>query len=123
MKANEFIREHGLQYTKSILEQFPKHTHVTNDGRMFIDENTCCNHVKRQLGELVKMSELNRIVESHALVQSYKGCGKPREHALSTAKFTLNHFKLTRELEVEIYGNNDREVRLEQAILDVESCR
>ena len=50
------------------------------------------------------------------LIKSYKGCGKPKETALGTAKFTLRHLKSTRKLEIELFGSNDRELELEQAI-------
>ena len=50
------------------------------------------------------------------IVKSYKGCGKPKETALATAKFTLRHLKSTRKLEIELFGSNDRELELEQAI-------
>ena len=68
MKANEFVKMHGLQYTKNIIGQFPKHTHVTNDGRMFIDENTCASHIKFQLNDVLKISDLKRLIESHEWV-------------------------------------------------------
>ena len=65
MKANEFVKEHGLQYTRNLVRDYPNHTHVTDDGRMFINENTCVSHIKVQLNELVKMDDLKRLVESH----------------------------------------------------------
>ena len=98
MKANEYFKKHGYKKCKA----------------------ACAQNGWLNTGFWI---QLKRLVESYQLIQSYKGCGKPREHALSTAKFTLNHLKSTRELEIELYGNNDREVRLEQAILDVESCQ
>ena len=107
MKANEFIKEHGLQHTKSIIEQFPKHTHVTNDGRMFIDEDTCCNHIKNQLGELVKMSELKRLVESHELVEKDFGSIEIAEYEHMVSGCYSDPYWL----------------RVKQAILDVESCQ
>lgn len=65
MKANKFMKEHGLQYTRNLVRDYPNHTHVTDDGRMFINENTCAEHIKVQLNELVKMDDLKRLVESH----------------------------------------------------------
>ena len=50
------------------------------------------------------------------LIKSHKGCGRPKETALETAKFTLRHLKSTRKLEIELFGSNDRELELEQAI-------
>lgn len=119
MKANEFIKEHGLQYTKSIIEQFPNHTHVTNDGRMFIDENTCCNHIKYQLGELVKMDELKRLVEAHEIIRLFKSL----DHAKIEAQACENskHSEILVKLDIGV--GYIWLSRVKQAILDVESCQ
>lgn len=120
MKANEFIKKLGLGEAKALLAKHEK-SFMPRVFDMWSDELQ--DFVLAEKYASFDMDDLKRLVESHELVQSYKGCGKPRERALSTAKFTLNHLKSTRELEIEIYGNNDREVRLKQAILDVESCQ
>lgn len=99
MKANEFIKIHGLQYTKNIIEQFPKHTHVTNDGRMFINENTCASHIKFQLSDVLKIADLKRLVESHEWVGLCGGLEDARALAVV---------------------HND--VALFESIADVESC-
>lgn len=120
MKANEFIKKHGWNAAKKIVRDAPEWAYESAGVGDYADKDWS---EKYPMADYVLLSDLKLLVESYQLIQSYKGCGKPREHALSTAKFTLNHFKSTRELEIEIYGNNDREVRLEQAILDVESCQ
>ncbi len=110
MKANKFMKEHGLQYTRNLVRDYPNHTHVTDDGRMFINENTCAEHIKVQLNELVKMDDLKRLVESYELVESCGGI-KNAKNRLSTEQG-------------EPYYNYDQQLieRLKQAIADVESC-
>lgn len=65
MKATEFIKEHGLAEAKRIIQDYPSHTHVTSDARMFINEHSCMDEIKRQLVGLVKICELKRLVESY----------------------------------------------------------
>lgn len=100
MKANIFLKENGLKKCSRIVEDLIEQG---NDGGF--------------------VKDLKRLVESHELVRSYKGCGKPRETALATAKFTLRHLKSTRKLEIELFGGINRELELERAIADVESCK
>ncbi len=107
MKANEFVKEHGFQYTRNLVRDYPNHTHVTDDGRMFINENECASHIKAQLGELVKIDELKRLVESHEYIESYG---------------SLNESKRTFEMRHGVI-NLDGWDKLKQAIADVESCQ
>ena len=111
MKANKFMKEHGLQYTRNLVRDYPNHTHVTDDGRMFINENTCVSHIKVQLNELVKMDDLKRLVESHELVGRFGGL----EMAKGVAAIDDNESYLG-----ERFGPCDE---LKQAIADVESCQ
>ncbi len=107
MKANEFVKEHGFQYTRNLVRDYPNHTHVTDDGRMFINKNTCASHIKVQLDELVKIDDLKRLVESHELVESY--CG------LDGSKRFIER---DQEAEIDDYVT----AKIKKAILDVESC-
>lgn len=108
MKANEFVKEHGFQYTRNLVRDYPNHTHVTGDGRMFINENTCVSHIKVQLNELVKIDELKRIVESHELVEKYK--------KVRGIRFRIRWGQFR-------YGDTkEYNDRLKQAIADMESC-
>ena len=100
MKANKFMKEHGLQYTRNLVRDYPNHTHVTDDGRMFINENTCVSHIKVQLNELVKMDDLKRLVESHELVEKLGGINKAKDYV----------------------PDGYKSEQLKQAIADVESC-
>lgn len=98
MKANEYVKQNGWTMARKAVAE--------------------CTY-----GYGIDLDELKRLVKSHDLIKSYKGCGKPKETALETAKFTLKHFESTRGLEVELFGNNNRELELKQAIADVESCQ
>ena len=104
MKANEFVKKFGWGKSIELIEFYNRCGSLTCDCDFTYDE-------------------LKRLVESHELVRSYKGCGKPKETALETAKFTLRHLKSTRKIEIELFGNNNRELELERAIADVESCK
>ena len=104
MKANEFVKKHGFQYTRNLVRDYPNHTHVTDDGRMFINENTCVSHIKVQLNELVKMDDLKCLVESHELVKEHGSLGGAKEYADS------------------VYTAPEVAERLRAAIADVESC-
>lgn len=73
MKAVEFIRKFGWKYTIDLLNRYPKHTHTTNDGRMFFNENTCVDEIKVQLIGLVKFSDLKKFTDAYELVQSVGG--------------------------------------------------
>lgn len=108
MKANELVKKHGFQYSRNLIRDYPNHTHVTNDGRMFINENMCAPHIKVQLSELVKIDDLKRLVESYELVQSYS--------SLKDAKKALSKKSILRWI------NPETEL-LRQAIADVESCQ
>ncbi|MCU4501418.1 hypothetical protein KTI59_15215 [Acinetobacter radioresistens] len=106
MKATEFVKKHGWGETQRIIQDYPSHTHVTSDARMFIKEHSCMEEIKRQLVGLVKISELKRLVESHELVQSYGGLSKSRKWIERTV------FKLS-----------DSMIALKKAIADVEACQ
>ncbi len=106
MKANEFIRWHGFQYTRSLVRDYPNHTHVSNDGRMIINEKDYVDfapHFKSSLSDAVKISDLKRLIESHDLIDL---CG-----GLDVAK----------NLDPRFLPNWVESVN--QAIADVESCQ
>lgn len=121
MKANKFVKEHGFQYTRNLVRDYPNHTHVTDDGRMFINENTCVSHIKVQLNELVKMDDLKRLVESHELVERLGGIETMR---IMQKQMVLNSLKdgMNISFDGEFVGTFSFD-QLEQAILDVESCQ
>ena len=98
MKANEFVKKHGLNKAKALLSTQGKT--IANLKSEYIAEQ-----LKEYQGyivsdDLMSLVELKRLVESHELVENWGG--------LDDAKFAL---QLVRYPE-----------RLEQAIADVESC-
>ena len=103
MKANEFIKKSGINKAKKGLKlciDSGKELHVIHGGKIDLDD-------------------LKRLVESHELVESYKG--------LHCAKNTL--CLLQSSMEIGLYHGMDgvdaaTEIpRLKQAIADVESCQ
>ena len=100
MKANEFIKQHGIEKAKQIVfecEQFvhvEKPTHFDSDLDIFINDADFDEPDESD----VLISDLKRLVKSHELVESFGGLDE------------LKHRKLT------TYS-------IEQAIADVESCQ
>ena len=109
MKANEFVKEHGVKKTKIICDRYFDYTHVANDARMLISEKDYVEfapHFKSSLSDAVKISDLKRLVESHDLVEKVGGMDK--------AKMLLRM-----RIAAELYESADE---IEKAIADVESC-
>ncbi|WEE40979.1 hypothetical protein [Acinetobacter sp. TAC-1] len=119
----KFIQRHGFEDTKKIIESIDlEMTHITCDGRMFMNENTrnLESHVVNQLSELVVIHELKRLVESWELVivwrmpeswrDAYDGDVLGLEGARMYLEMFGNHELTGEELE-----------RFKQAIADVES--
>jgi len=100
MKATEFVKKFGWDEAKRIIQDYPSHTHVTSDARMFINEHSCIEEIKHQLVGLVKICELKRLVESRELVERTGGL---RECRLMSYRMNVGD-------------------RLAQAIADVEAC-
>lgn len=103
MKANKFIQAHGLKCVKDIISKYSEYTHVTDDARMFINENKTTDFIKSQLNDVVKIYDLKRLVESWELVGSLGGLVKAK--------------KKLRLMRCEVNISTYR-----QAIADVESC-
>jgi hypothetical protein len=111
MKATEFVKKFGWGETQRIIQDYPSHTHVTSDARMFINEHSCMEEIKRQLVGLVKISELKRIVESHELL-GIIDLESPLVDELANELIQTGRPRL-----VEL-GK-----RIKQAIADVEACQ
>ena len=82
MKANEMIRTHGVEKLRLILEKYPNHTHMTDDARMFIDENSCIDFIKKDLDQAVKFSELKQLIGAHDRVGRLGGLKGSRARCL-----------------------------------------
>ena len=110
MKANEFVKKHGLESTKDIVKHYGNHTHVTEDARMFVTEKfykeTRANYAD-DLNSMVKIAGLKRLVESHELVEKLGGIEPAKCYAI----------------DANACGAFDDEIKIKQAIADVESCQ
>ena len=101
MKANEFVKKFGVSIT-----------------RYWIKEFTEINKLPDEMLNIEYINDLKRIVNSHELVEPYKG--------LHCAKNTLG--LLQSSMEIGLYHGMDgvdaaTEIpRLKQAIADVEAC-
>ena len=98
MKANEFVKKHGLNKAKVLLSTQGKT--IANLKSEFTADQLKEYQGYIVSGDLMSLVELKRLVESHELVENWGG--------LDDAKFAL---QLVRYPE-----------RLKQAIADVESC-
>lgn len=105
MKATEFVKKHGWGETQRIIQDYPSHTHVTSDARMFINEHFCIEEIKHQLVGLVKICELKRLVESYELVEKLGGLDDARDEYFNCVQ------------------NNEASSYIAQAIADVEACQ
>lgn len=132
MKAVElvikFIQRHGFEDTKKIIESIDlEMTHITCDGRMFVNENTqnLESHVVNQLSELVVIPELKRLVDSWELVERLGGIWR--------CKFIVREWESNWKDAFDFYMPQSRlfhkkpkartveVVKIKQAIADVES--
>lgn len=117
MKANEFVKAHGLKVVRDIVNHYGNHTHVTDDARMFTTEEfykrTRSNYVD-DLNSMVKMVDLKRLIESHELVALFDD--------IDCAKAWVSD--LDSDWPYQVKGSDTKffKWQLEQAITDVESC-
>lgn len=110
VKANEFVKQHGVKEAKIICDRYSNYTHVTDDARMIISEKAYVEfapHFKSSLSDAVKICDLKRLVESHELVESLVHIYKSIDVVKEKASYC---------------GCSECKSRL-QAIFDVESCR
>ena len=121
MKANEFVKQHGVKQAKFICDRYFDYTHVTDDARMLISEKDYVEfapHFKSSLSDAVKISDLKRLVESHELVKKMGGLNG------AINSLSLLECSLAIDLYHGVVGvNAEAQIsELKQAIADVESC-
>lgn len=75
MNAIQFIKDHGVDKTREVVETAPcGATHVTNDMRMFVNEYfDHFEKIKNHIPFLARISDLNRLVESIELIEKLGG--------------------------------------------------
>lgn len=117
MKANEFVKTHGIKAAQDIVKHYGNHTHITDDARMFITEEfykrTSADYVD-DLNSMVRMVDLKRLVESHNVVSQYQSLDAAKERLQYFINWLAEHWTHA-EFAPEI-------AKFKQAILDVESC-
>ena len=96
MKANEFVKKHGLAEVKILL---------TSPSHGFFFKEDFYKHYGFDIYE-----DLKRLVESHELVESFGG--------LESSKLTVNYPNFLNDEDVKTTNH-----RLSKAIADVESCQ
>lgn len=80
MNAIQFIKEKGIDKVRGELNKLPNSnvTHMTNDARMFIDENNPMldEFQRSQIKDLICIADLKRLVEDIDLLveHSLSGC-------------------------------------------------
>ncbi|MEQ1305139.1 hypothetical protein ABLB95_15290 (plasmid) [Acinetobacter radioresistens] len=119
MKATEFVKKHGWGETQRIIQDYPSHTHVTSDARMFINEHFCIEEIKHQLVGLVKICELKRLVESYEILGLFKSLDQAKADVAACEY--AGHADLLVKLDCGIGYINTAKVK--QAIADVEACQ
>lgn len=110
MNATDFIKEHGVDKAREVVELAPQGaTHLSDDTRYYVnaDFKPLPNHIKEQLPKLIDISELKHLVESVDLVKSYGG--------IINAKHDVKYLDLDWDYDTQ------RVTRLKQAIADYES--
>lgn len=87
MKAIQFIKEHGVDKAREELKKLPNSnvTHMTDDARMFIDENNPLldEFQRSQIKDLICIEDLKRIVGSVYLVKEHHTLDRAIEYANS----------------------------------------
>ena len=102
MKANEFVKNHGLNKAKSLLSTQGKT--IANLKSEYTAEQLKEYQGYVVSGDLMSLVELKRLVESHELVKEHDSLERAKMYAES------------------IYTAPEVVERMKQAIADVESC-
>ena len=109
MNAIKFIKEHGVEKAREVVEGAPDGaTHLSDDACHYVnaDFKPLPAHIKEQLPELIVINDLKRLVDSLDLVKSYGG--------IINAKHDVKYLDLDWDYDT------PRVTRLKQAIADYE---
>lgn len=106
MKANEFIKKFGWCEASSVLLKSDYH----NEVDVYLAETKEFTYIAIPPDEndpFVSLKELKALIESHALIKSCGGLEQAKAYAI----------------DANACGAFNDELKLKQAILDVESCQ
>lgn len=106
MKANEFVKEYGIDIARECLEDRPK---TWETCYLKLSNFELVKYIPSPL-DFIDVDDLKRLVQSHELVESYGG--------LDSAKSTVNYPNFLNDEDVKTTNH-----RLSKAIADVESCQ
>lgn len=102
MRANEYIREHGLDKARELVETSPlEKREERTDTKHY--KGGLCEFKHTHLDVCIDVNKLKHLIESHDLINELGG--------LNCVKFKLG-----------LYDSVSVISRLKQAIADVESC-
>lgn len=76
MNAIQFIKEHGVDKAREVMEFAPQGaTHLSDDTRHYVNAEfkPLPNHIKEQLPKLVVIDDLKRLVESVDIIKELGG--------------------------------------------------
>ena len=87
MNAIQFIKDHSVEKAREELKKLPNSnvTHMTDDARMFIDENNPLldEFQRSQIKDLICIDDLKRLVESVYFVKEHHTLDRAIEYANS----------------------------------------
>ena len=109
MKANEFIKEHGLEEAMYIVSEFPN------------DICVCCARSSSSDAFNLNIGDLKRLIESHEFVEKLQGIGAVKSMVQEMRANGIG-LMLTSSFEGEWLGCFSKDAFL-QIIEDVESCQ
>ena len=109
MNAINFIKQHGVEKAREVVEGAPDGaTHLSDDACHYVnaDFRPLPAHIKEQLPKLIVIDDIERLVDSLDLVKSYGG--------IINAKHDVKYLDLDWDYDT------PRITRLKQAIADYE---
>ena len=111
MDAIQFIKEHGVDKAREVVEGAPDGaTHLSDDTSHYVntDFKPLPTHIKEQLPELVDLSDLKRLVESVDFINKFGGIdlAKAYDKQMSDHGFDPFFDKAIADYE-SIYSDND----------------
>ena len=97
MKPEQFIRELGVERAKELISDplHPKMTHVSDDGRHWVNENNknIDENIRKQLPSLMRLEDLKRLVESLDIISDLDGIDAAKGTLAELIKLDWDEFE------------------------------